>query len=434
MAKKKKNTHFSEDEYGFKDVPYRTNERMMKDDGIYMISGRAKKERSVQSFIVKLFVVSVVLFITAALVSGIFSSYRMSNLKKEVEASSSPAFHSRYEGLGEEIIKAYFKGETPPVNLFKSANWPQLSQSSSSSGSSLLPASMEVTSLALVNGSQADAQLDGDKEELKTFSHPRSEVLVYTGVLEGKQYTFTVNLIIPDLDDARKIPYLVSPPSIMPTNDILSSDIDADRPVAGERFKEINPSETTIATVGSWAKAWAQGDGETLKRIAGDGNATHRYTGLDGFLISGSPSIEWAYEFENNKERSAVARVRFAIEKPVSDTDLSSPSTESSSKKDSAFRTEQVFDILLANYDEGSADIVAWDAGGRWKSLSKHMNATVVDPNSSVETTSTSPSSSSSGATSRTATNAPSLSSKTTESTSTKRTSSSPTSTSSRGE
>lgn len=406
-------------------APYMTNENKMNSLGIYPVRGRSEVSYKFQRRAAQLFILSIVALLCLTIFAGLTSSNKTSNLKDQVEQIKSPAFKSRYDSLGASIVESYFAGTTPPVNLLSQANWPNISenpadgQNTQQSSTNMGPNGgqpVEVKGLALIKAYNTPlANVDGSKDDAEVFTNPRNELLTYSGVIDGRQYEFGVYLIIPDVNDTTKLPYLVSPPTIMPKANLVSANIEGSKP-SGEGFTEAELNEGTQSVLSNWASAYAQGDATTLKSLSGDGRVDATYPGVGGFTLQGTPTVEWSYQFEDpqSKENRIVARVSFTMASSVSVSDAQSGQDITSSGNDSdEFKPVQVMDILLGNFDEGVADIMAWGPGGTWQTLSPRMNSVIpvkINEDSgdqSIDNTTSSTTTPSTSGTDRTSTGVP---------------------------
>lgn len=362
------------DKYGSKNMPYMTNEQSMNAYGIKPIRGRKATSSNVVRKIIMFSSISLVILLFFSAIVGLKSSGKVESLRGSVEENYSPAFKSRYDSLGASIIESYFAQKTPPVNLLQEANWPGVS-----GGNTTDSAPVEVQGLSLIRAYQTPYSIQGEsnKADKQIFKNPRNEILQYSGVINGRQYEFGVYLVVPDIDDSKQLPYLVSPPTIMPMKKLVNAGIDGSHP-SGEEFEEAELNEGTLKNLSRWASAYAQGDSDTLKSLTGDGRVEATYPGVGGFTLNGDPEVQWAYEFTDvttNKQR-IVARVTFTMS---SDSIQASNDDENiaGSSNSGVFAPRQVMDILLGNFEEGSADIIAWGPGGMWQTLEPRMNAVV---------------------------------------------------------
>lgn len=366
------------DAYGQKDIPYMTNEKAMDNYGIKPIRGRSEKNARWATRIILAFFILLIIFLFFSSCSSLLSSGKVSGLKEDVQKNASPAFKSRYDSLGASIIQSYFAQKNPPVNLLQQANWPTTNGESSGSQSESAP--VEVQGLSLIDAYETPYSADAikEKKDKQIFTNPRNEVLKYSGVIDGKQYEFGIYLIIPNIDEPRQLPYLVSPPTILPMSKLVNANIDGSKPT-GDMFTEAKLNDGTIKNISRWASAYAQGDADTLKSLANDGRVEATYPGVGGFTLQGEPTVEWAYQYadKNTDEQRIVARVSFTMSSEVSSQSSNTGKDKdiSGSNSNNKLAPKQVMDILLGNFQEGSADILAWGPGGMWQTLQPRMNA-----------------------------------------------------------
>ena len=357
------------DEFGEKDLPFVTSEKAMEFNGIKPLRGASEKSVNFRRKSIAALLIATMAFFTVSSGTALVSNSRTANLKTQVEQNMSPAFKSRYDSLGESVVRAYFGQQTPPVNLMSNVSWPTMNDS----GGNSTPVNVE--SISLLNAYQTDFY-GGEisKEDKKLFVKPKNEVLRYVGVIDGRQYEFGVYLIIPDIDNPRQLPYLVSPPTILPMDRLVTADVEGSKPT-GEEFSETKLNEGTLNNITRWASAYAQNDSDTLKSLTGDNRVEAIYPGVGGFSLEGNPEVIWAYQYEDPEttEQRIVARIQFSMSSPVSGN--SSNKDISGSSSGGKFAPLQVMDLLLGNFDEGEADILAWGPGGMWQTLQPRMNA-----------------------------------------------------------
>lgn len=372
MAFGKKKQRPDRDDFGEKDLPFVTSEKALEFQGIKPLRGSSQRSVEIRRKSIIALLVAIFTFFTVSAGVSLVSNGKTSSLKTQVEQNASPAFKSRYDSLGESIIRTYFSHQTPPVNLMSNVEW--TTGEGSEGGSSSSP--VDVEGLSLVEAYQTDfSSGDIDKKDKELFSKPKNEVLRYSGVIDGRQYEFGVYLIIPNIDDPQQLPYLVSPPTILPMDRLVTADVEGSKPT-GEDFEEAQLNEGTINNITRWASAYAQNDSDTLKSLTGDNRVEAVYPGVGGFSLEGNPEDVWAYQYEDKEtgEQRIVARVQFSMSSTVS-SGSSKNDDISGSSSDGKFVPQQVMDILLGNFDEGEADILAWGPGGMWQTLRPRMNA-----------------------------------------------------------
>ena len=222
MAFGKKKQRPDRDDFGDKDLPFVTSEKALEFQGIKPLRGSSQRSVEIRRKSIIALIIAALVFFVASSCTALVSNGKTSSLKSQVEENASPAFKSRYDSLGESIIRTYFSHQTPPVNLMSSVEWSTDKESSGSSDS----APVDVEGLSLVEAYQTDfSGGDIDKEDKDLFSKPKNEVLRYSGVIDGRQYEFGVYLILPNIDDPQQLPYLVSPPTIMPMDRLVTADV-----------------------------------------------------------------------------------------------------------------------------------------------------------------------------------------------------------------
>lgn len=375
-------------------TPYRSNKRLMEDDGVFAIMDRMKSKKIKDSRIVKSIAIASAGFVGLTFFSTIVTSTKISNFSEQVQAVESSAFKTRYESLGEVIIGSYYGGRDTPINLLAGADWPGVNENgeedSSSSGTSGPNggASARVNDVALMDGYDSVVSLneaDADLDVSGVFSDPRKETLFYTANINGNKEVVSLQILIPDINDTAKEPYLITPPSIESRHSTVESGISGSEPNVGDFFEEVTLNEYSIDTITDWASAMASNDSGQLKRIAGDNNGNHSYRGIGGYELTDSPQIQWSYEYEENGENYIVARVRYVITTDAQNSSSSSADSVTGNSDSDSFMPTQTMDVLLANYSEGAPNIVAWGGGGSWDTLTPGMNAIENDVEGSIE-------------------------------------------------
>lgn len=390
MGQKSKDKKYMAD---IQPTPYRSSSRLREQDGVFSVMDRMAKKRKMDSRIVKGTAMAVAGFVALSFTSSIYTATKVSGFKEQVANVESSAFKTRYDSLGQSVIEAYYSGSQSPINLLSGASWPGVNESKetgeeSQSTGSTGPnggAKVSVDSVALLDGYDSSMSLseeDSKKDLSGVFSDPRKETLYYTVTMNGQSNRVSVQLLIPDINDTAKEPYLIGPPTIEQKYVTVQSSVDGSIPsVNPEVFTEAELNEYSIKTISDWASAMAANDGSQIKRIAGDNNSDNTYIGIGGFQLTGEPEIQWSYEFEHDfgsgKNNYIVARVKYLMTtdaKSDSKDNTASSITGGSGDKNS-FTPTQTVDILLSDYAEGTPNIVAWGGAGSWDSLSPGMNA-----------------------------------------------------------
>ena len=384
---KKKKKNIAADEYGDKDIPYTTNERALQDYGIEVIQGSSEKKRKRKQQLAVGIVGIFVAIYGISVVSSLTANGRINNLSEVVKSQESPAFKTRYDSLGKSVIEDYYSQKQTPVNLLNTAVWSTdnkggttvKNSSSSDKADSSIP--VEVESLSLINAYEETPQMGELEDDVKeVMTNPKLEILTYSGTIDGKQYKFGVTLLVPDIKNPAKLPYLVYAPTMMPMDDLLRVDAEASKPQAGEtgKYTEFTLSEDAVDTIDDWASAYAQNDGEILKRITGDNDPQRSYKGIGGFTLEGTPSVEWSYAYTPEQDENtdiAIARISFNM---ITEVNNNSNNNLSGKETNNSFIVPQTLDIMLHGFSSGTPNIVAWTQAGNWQNLENRMNAIIV--------------------------------------------------------
>ena len=383
MAKKNKERP-DRDAFGRKDLPWTSGDNQMEFQGIKPLRGASQRSVNIRTKGIAAISLAIAAFFTVSSFTAISSNVKVSRLEAAVEENYNPAFKTRYASLGESIITSYFAHQTPTVNLLSGVQWStnvtgdESSANASSVGSTSDSSPVDVKGLSLVSAYQTNFS-GGEipKEDKELFKNPKNEVLRYSGTIDGRQYEFGIYLIIPDIDNTAQLPYLVSAPTILPMDKLVTADVEGSKPNDPEMFSETDLNDGTLDAINRWASAYAQDDGDTIKSLTGDGRVEATYSGVGGFTLEGTPEVVWAYQFEDpeSKEQRIVARVNFMMSQEVSAQSSSNDISGSSSS--SRFAPVQSMDMLFGGFSdsEGVAKILAWDTGGAWQTLAPRMNA-----------------------------------------------------------
>lgn len=400
MKKNKKEDSYLED---INPAPYVSSSRLMEDDGVFPVMSRSRRKMRMDDRVRKAVAGSIIAFVGLAFTGSIYTATQVSNFKEKVSAVESSSFKTRYGSLGASIIESYYSGQASPVNLLSGANWPGVNETSQqngttgSSGSGYQSTSgstgpnggakVKVSNIAMIDGYDSSMSLneeDSKKDVSKVFSNPRKETLYYVATINGQANRVSVQLLIPDINDTAKEPYLIGPPTIEKKYSTVQSSIEGSNPSLNPKmFEAVDLNKESIQTVSDWASAMASNDGAQIKRIVGDNNAEHEYYGIGGFQLNGTPQVSWSYEFSKDfgdgEKKYLVVRVTYMISTQVdSNQDSSSASSVTGNKTNSEFMPTQTMDILLTNYQEGTPNIVAWGGAGSWDTLSPKMNAVQI--------------------------------------------------------
>lgn len=402
MARKKKEP--VDDQWGARDVPYRTTTRTLDDYGIYPIRGSSSRSQRVRAWIVWGSLITAISLILLTFVTSLLSINRVGALRDRITESQTVSFDTRYASLGESVVRAYFAGSPPPISLMSGAQWVEGDDTEESGAAAPPPSAavglnggtgavVENLSLLEAFDSQQALPLSMESEdEYGYFTDPRLEQLIYTGTIDGTAYRFGVSLVIPDVNDFSKLPFLVSAPTIMPGETLVDSKMRASEPSTGpeSRFTEKRLSPGLVSLIGSWAQAYAQDDRDTLQRLTGDPRPNARYQGLGGFSLVGTPTVMWSYEVapvDGDGEVNTVARVAFDVETPLS-SDSSRVDQEVIGGVDTdQFRPKVIMDVLIGDYRNTQPTVIDWAPGGMWTIMSKHRNAVLVDPRAETSAT-----------------------------------------------
>lgn len=397
MARKKKEP--VEDQWGARDLPYRTTTRTLDDYGIYPIRGSSSRSQRVRSWIVWGSLITAISLVLLTFVTALLSINRVGALRDSIDESQTVSFDTRYASLGESVVRAYFAGQPPPINLMEGAQWsaedggeaPTTSVGGLNDGVGVV-----VENLSLIEAFDSRQALPAglrDEDEYGYFTNPRLEQLIYAGTIDGNAYRFGVSLVIPDTQDYSKLPFLVSAPTILPGEVLVDSALRASEPSTGpdSRFTEKRLTPELVSLVGSWASAYAQDDRATLQRLSGDHRADAQYRGLGGFSLVGTPTVMWSYEVspqDPDGEVNTVLRVAFDVETPVARDESRVDEEVVGGQGSDQFRPKVIMDLLLGDYRNSQPTVIDWAPGGMWTIMSKHRNAILVDPKEATATTS----------------------------------------------
>lgn len=192
------------------------------------------------------------------------------------ENAQSPAFKTRYADLGSATIQAYFRGDSPPMSMLSTVNWPTASDnagSRSADSSSAFVTGNGIDYLAESRGEGFDFALPSsvlsDPEVASLFPNPREEVLSYYGMIDGTWYKIGLPVIIPDVTNIDTVPYLSGSPVFLEMDPITKVNADISRPdpettTNGLTFTEVPLSDAAEKTISEWASAYAQKDRKSV--------------------------------------------------------------------------------------------------------------------------------------------------------------------------
>lgn len=339
--------------------------------------------------------VTIIGVIILTFISALFSINRVGSLRDRIEDSQTVSFDTRYASLGESVVRSYFAGEAPPINLMNSADWTTGDSTGQSGGMLNGGAGVTVENLSLIEAfSSLQALPDSVKgeDEASYFTDPLLEQLIYSGSIEGKPYRFGVSLVIPDKNDFSKLPFLVSVPTILPGEVLVDSTLDASQPSTGadSRFTEQRLTPEMTSLLGTWASAYAQDDRATLQRLTGDPRANAQYHGLGGFSLVGTPTVLWSYQvapLDSDGEVNTVLRMSFDVETPLAGGSSRLDDAVVGGGSPEEFRPKIIMDVLLGNHIGAQPTVIDWAPGGMWTILSEYRNAVLVGTGDSEDQT-----------------------------------------------
>lgn len=426
-SKKKKKSERITDEFGDMREPFVTNKEYMENSIIEMVYDRNTKNKKIKNFLVKTLVVGTSFLLVLGISAGPLSLMRTGALNDKVTSLQSPAFKTRYDALGADIIYNYYAQNKPNVNLLATASWsgtnttssvdsgsnnsvlqnPNNTNSSSNRASSgnvgvqsTNSKPVAVTNLSFIKGEQVPFVLSkDDKNTIESnenkenpFVNPVQENLSYLGYLNGKVYIFNISLAIPDTKDPTKLPYLINSPTMTvydgsETLPLKIGTVPPDDPMYVNVTDKVG--ETVLESIDNWASAYVEDERDDLKRITGDKDPKSYYKGIGGFSLVGRASLVWAYHiFPDGKEIEdpfTVMRISFQMK---SKEDIQSPQLDNQKNdSNSSFAPIQTMDILMSGTASGIPSVVAWTSAGNWKELSSYMNAESTDNFSNTQPT-----------------------------------------------
>ena len=383
LGRRKNKKDLLQDEWGEKGDPYKTTQQSLDDYGVYEIRGFSQRKINIMNWLVKGIITLLAVIAVLVAIMPITLSSKVNTIENRVDSMQTPAFKSRYDDLGKSIIQAYYSHQEPPVNLMSNISWAGYKgedNDTNQSNPNVDSAPIIVNNLSLIRSPET-VNMSPSRDRNTVFTNPRNEVLVYSGTVDGVPYEFSISLIIPDVDDPTILPYLASPPVMMPAkNIILTNESDIDTPSQSDGYNPLKLNEFSLKAISDWASAYAQDDTESLKRITGDQNAAHVYHGLGGFSLEGTPTSLWSFQnslgtLQDDTDDFIISRVQFRMVKRL-ENNLSNTQREVLGERTGMFVQTQTFDLMLRNFSSGTPNVVAWGPAGTWSSLSEFGNAT----------------------------------------------------------
>lgn len=423
MAKKRKNNKKERliDEFGDLRMPRSTNQEKTERLGIIQtVYDRNSKNKKIKDMLIKAFVAIVTFILFIVTIAGPLSLIRTNYFNDKVDALSSPAFKTKYDLLGAEVIRAYYAHKQPNVNIFNKVTWPGLEtnrttsdsileEGSSNGGEGLAGADANVRertsnanmnisnsgpviveNISFINGEQVpfifskeDERAVGRDSDNTLFIDPIQENLQYTGTIDGKKYTFSISLAIPQQGNDNITPYLITNPVMTTSTSTKSINVNVGTvPPESEEYISTELSPNVMETIDNWVSSYAEDDRESLKRLSGDTDPNTYYVGLSNFSLIGRASLDWAYNVypdgDQVEDPFTIARITFQLQSKNSTTQDGVNTT---------FAPLQSMDIMLRGAQTGIPNIVAWQPAGYWQNLSSNMNALTNANNANPEPT-----------------------------------------------
>lgn len=351
-------------------TPFRTNERIRKDKGISALQVGSKKANQAFVWVFRLVGISIVGLMVFMCLLAMSARHDARQAMAESQALKTNAFSVRYQDLGAKVIAAYFSGSQPVVNMLETAKWDEAKSQ---------PIHGEVTGLTLING--YDSKTTIPQEDLDKigdfFIQPFEEHLTYIGVLGGRQYKFSLSLLVPSAATTDSRPYLMAPPMIEPAGSVVAVGASTGAP-GDSRFTKVEYNEGVAKTLLTWATAYAENDRDTLKRISGTTQNNVTYPGLGNFKLIGAPTVDWSYALVDKPELS-VAQVSFKL----------SANDVHGTKASDKLLIPQVVNVLITDIS-GDGHVAAWGPAGSWPTLSNDRNIIVGEAGDTPEESETS--------------------------------------------
>jgi len=312
------------------------------------------------------------ILVIAILLLGFLQVMRFTNLNEQnvaqQERTYNPSFRVRFNDLGSSVIFSWYRQGAPVVDYADSIQWPgkelpdEPNLEEGEEDTSDDENTPEISNVTFISGRQLEAEMsDKVKDE---YENPYEEVLQYYMVYNNQPVYVSIDLVVPDVDDLTSKPVLVSPPSLIPADQIgAKSDVSSNPEGAG--MEEADLDDPAMSSLEDWGKAWAENDSNALKQIAQD-DSDKVYSGLGAWsLVENSMSVNWAYEttFNDFEGRYVIAEVTYDIEQSVTrENEDGEPEVES-------FTSNQVMDVLISNADSSLPRIVSWGPAGTWSEL-----------------------------------------------------------------
>jgi len=322
------------------------------------------RARAIANLMIVAVVVVVVLNGYAAL-----QNYRTAVHMRATENSiASPAFKSRYDILGAQVVESWLSGGQPPVDMVDGIKWP----SSTDRGF----VGIDVVSIGYLGGTTVPLEGTSDFHESLTYS---------VIAADGSQYLVTIDMGIVRDASGKARPILFGAALVEPRNSV--SVVTGTGKPAWPTFA-VSEGSAVAGRVNEWVDAWTSNNTGALKALTGDPSPA-TYTGMQSAqtweVVPKSVHVLWAVVRPD--DGNVVLRVTWDIQTPEVTTP-SSPSLPGGSvlgevaDDDAAVlepvskRIRQSADLLIGDAATGLPRVLAWGAPGA--SLTEYQNSSTA--------------------------------------------------------
>lgn len=372
------------------------------EDNIYRVMGPTRKTMRQLQRARKMARVAAAVAVVFALAVTTVTGWSAWNAAKDRSAATVPSFHTRYEGLGAQIVTNYLQGlPAPNVMIASDVKWVANAQARAAEtdpeafqkvGVPRNPDSVpSISGVTLDWGERYPLSL-GASSKLPDMNSPdgrpltevfsdgtQEEVLRYYVIFNGQPVMVSLNLLTPPRSDYKTPPILLSAPSLSepPRATMLGNSVKvSNSPVGTQGMLTFSANDGVKEALNRFAVAWAKNDQGTLKLLTKD-TGPARYSGLGGWKSDGNVEIEWgARTSEMNEKDTAYVEATFTIKQDVVVEDEGYGSSSGSSKKKvKTYEMRQTMDFLIGLASTDAPSVLAWGPAGTWPDLEPGGNA-----------------------------------------------------------
>lgn len=333
-----------------------------RDLGIKMEKPRRTLGARIASIMLWVFVLALAVIVVFATVFLPRIAEQNQTLIQQTEDTYNPGFKSRFDGLGQTVIKQWYDltpASSVPVALAEGVEWP------SGQYDTEVEAPLIVKNVSFLSG-----------ETTRKDEESYEERLTYVATVNGFNQGVEITFVIPNIHDADATPVLASAPSFVSI------------PMADPSIVNLKPNSSDVSSTDSirtqmesWAMAWTENDSAGIKQATGDNSSEHYYLGLypgTWTYVEDSMNINWA-TYIGTGENEAHVQATWQIKSPDQYIETQDDNGNDITITKTGMTTTQVMEFLVTDPNSGLPRVVDWGPVGSASAESLEEYGSAVD-------------------------------------------------------